>query len=230
MHSWIPKQVWKNITTIFIDFDGTLADSHPRLFQAYKTFMELNGRTAPIEEFKSLVGPTLPEIVAKIIEKHELKSSALQLLNSYGSIMDQVYAHEVKLFPGVPEVLEFLKSHGFRIAVVTSANKRYVDPFLKKFNIEHYFDAVFTADGTMPGKPAPDLYIQALKAMRLEFTHALAVEDSEAGVESAIAAGIYTIFLKNSPHDKLQKEYYNVVQADGWDGLNKLLHEVFRAT
>lgn len=230
MHSWIPKQVWKNINTVFIDFDGTLADSHPRLFQAYKKFMELNGRSATIEEFKSLVGPTLPEIVEKIIEKHGLKSSAEQLLNSYGAIMDQVYAHEVNLFPGALEVLEFLKKQGFRIAIVTSAKDRYVEPFLAKFKIRHYFDHLFCSDGTLPGKPAPDMYIRALKEMHVEFTQALAIEDSEAGIQSAIAAGIYTVFLKNTPYDILKKDYYNVVQADSWDGLNKLLNEVFRAT
>ncbi len=230
MHSWIPKQVWKNITTIFIDFDGTLADSHPRLFQAYKTFMELNGRTATIEEFKELVGPTLPEIVTKIIQKYGLKSSTEQLLSSYRSIMDQVYTYEIKLFPGVPEVLEFLKNHGFRLAVVTSADKRYVVPFLKRHKIDHYFNNIFTPEGPIPGKPAPDIYIQALKAMHVDFTHALAIEDSEAGVSSAIAAGIYTVFLKNSPQDKLKKEYFNVVQADGWNGLHNLLNEVFRVT
>lgn len=226
MKNSIPLKVWEKVTTILVDFDGTLADSHPRLFQAYQKFMQLNGKVGIPEDFQALIGYTISEIVHIIIKKHHLKSAHAELLTSYEKILDQVYKHEIDLLPGALDTLNYLKSQNIPMAVVSAADRSLAEPFLHRHKIYDYFKVIVAAEGaTIPGKPAPDLYILALKLMGINPTQAIAIEDSEGGVASAIGAGIYTIFLKNPVHQALKKEYFNKVEANGWDEVRKLLTE-----
>lgn len=226
MTSSIPQKVWKNITTILVDFDGTIADSHPRLFQAYQKFMKLNGREGTHPDFKELIAFTLTEIVQKIIDKHQLKTPHAALLLSYEKILEQVFEHEIEMVPGALETLTFIKNQNIPMAVVSAADRSLVEPFLIRHKIHDYFKAIAAAEGaTIPGKPAPDLYILALKLMGINPTQAIAIEDSEGGVASAIGAGIFTVFLKNPTHEKLKKEYHNIVEANGWSEVLQILQE-----
>lgn len=221
IHS-IPKNVWNLLTTVLVDFDGTLADSYPRLYLAYKTFMELNGKVANMDDFKELIGYTLPEVVEKISEKHHLKSPPQQLLESYRTIMKQVYNHEIKIFPGALEVLQFLRKKQLTLAMVTAADRSLVEPFLERHGIRDYFKLIVAPTGNMPGKPAPDLYKHALNLLGINSTQAIALEDSITGIASATGAGIYTILIRNFLHEKLEKEYFNVIEAQNWEEVGKI--------
>ena len=57
---------------IFFDLDGTLADNLDLMFVVYKQFLERFGRHATQEEFKSLNGPPLPEIIGLLMKRHSL--------------------------------------------------------------------------------------------------------------------------------------------------------------
>ena len=222
----IPAKVWQHITTILVDFDGTLADSHPRLYEAYQKFMRLNGREGTADDFQSLIGHNLPEIVARLAEKHGLKAPKEQLLLSYEKIFEQVYEHEIDMLPGALTTLNYLKDQKIPMAVVSAADKTLVEPFLHRHKIYDYFKVIIAPErASIPGKPAPDLYILALKLMGVNPTQAIAIEDSEGGVASANGAGIFTIFLKNPVHPKLKKEYYNKVDAENWNEILKILSE-----
>lgn len=222
----IPTKVWQNITAILVDFDGTLADSHPRLFEAYQKFMRLNSREGTAPEFQALIGHNLPEIVDRIREKHQLKAPKEQLLLSYEKIFEQVYEHEIDMLPGALATLNFLREQKIPMAVVSAADKTLVEPFLHRHKIYDYFKVIVAPKrASIPGKPAPDLYILALKLMEVNPTQAIAIEDSEGGVASAIGAGVFTIFLKNPVHPHLKREYHNKVDAENWDEIRKILSE-----
>ncbi len=57
---------------MFFDLDGTLADNLDLMFAVYEQFLESFGRHATQEEFKSLNGPPLPEVIAVLMERHSL--------------------------------------------------------------------------------------------------------------------------------------------------------------
>lgn len=219
----IPATVWKHVNTALIDFDGTLVNSYPRLFSAYKRFMELNAKPATYDDFKELIGYTLAEIVEKVIHKHQLKSAPAQLIDSYQSIMKQVYQFEIHLYQGAVETLELLKRHNIALALVTAADRSLVEPYLEKQQIAHYFQEIVTPLPDMAGKPAPDLYLHALDLMQVDATQAIALEDSPSGIASATSAGIYTILIRNTFHEKLHKDYDNVSEADNWTEVASML-------
>lgn len=77
------------------------------------------------------------------------------------------------------------------MTIATMSEKPNVDFFIEQFKLEKWFDLdkIVYADGTIPGKPAPDIYIKAAEKLRLATKDCIVVEDAVSGIEAARAAG-----------------------------------------
>ncbi len=172
---------------LFIDFDGTLVDSIPALYQTYETFLHSLGLKGSKEEFHSLLGLTFDEIKAKIEKKRGISFKEEQLLSLYREGIEQ---KTPQLFPFAKEVLTYAKSKGLLIYIVTSAKRFIVQKIIEKESLEDLIDAIVTAEGLFAGKPSPEIYLKALKMAGVKKEEVLVIEDAENGVQAALAAGL----------------------------------------
>lgn len=183
---------------VFIDLDGTLADSMPLLYKLYLNVMKSLSLEGSKEEFQRLVGPSIKEISEEMIKHHNLTLSAENLAAQYHAKLKKLY-QQVPLSEGVFEFLDFAKGEDLRLAIVTSAEKDLAEEFIENHAISAYFEQIFTSEGLEHSKPHPAIYKRALKEMGVEAGEALAIEDSQTGITSSRAAGIETLpFSPNS--------------------------------
>ncbi len=180
---------------LLIDLDGTLIDTHPALYDVYNKFLAQYGKKGTREEFESLIGPSIEEIVAVLKKKHQLSPTVEELANYYISIMMFQGFQGTALLPGAKETLDQLKNKGMKLALVTSGTKSLVNQCLEPLKLTNYFDLVVTSEEVKKSKPHPDLYITALKKLSLKPGEAFAIEDSPAGAESATQAGVDVIMI-----------------------------------
>jgi HAD superfamily hydrolase (TIGR01509 family) len=110
---------------------------------------------------------------------------------------DELLAAEAVL-PGVHDWLEDARRLGLAIAVASSSEVDWVAGHLERLDLLDRFACLTCFDGTLPGKPAPDLYLAACEALGVAPADALAVEDSGNGVKAAKAAGLRCVAV---PHD-----------------------------
>lgn len=96
---------------------------------------------------------------------------------------------------GLYEILDYLKSKNYKIAVASSTSSDSVHHHLKEKNIEKYFDAVICGDMVSKSKPEPDIYIKACSALGEKPENCYAVEDSKNGLISAHHAGCKVIMV-----------------------------------
>lgn len=178
---------------IFVDFDGTLVDSLPALWKCYRLFLSSHGIDGNEEEFISLMGPQIGEIVAALKEKYHLLPSHEDLIGQYREIVAAAYATNVVLFPWAKEVLREQKKLGRRLAVVTAAPAPFVIEVLQRYGIAELFENVFGSHANEPCKPHPAIYRRALREMQIQSDEVVAIEDSPNGLESARHAGITAI-------------------------------------
>lgn len=184
---------------ILIDLDGTLADTLPHLYRAYNTFLAKRGKEGSLQEFQQLNGPTLKEIVATLKKRYGWPESQEQLHKMYIDQIQTEYRGRARLFPGALEFLQAAKKHHKQLCLVTSAERRLAETFLQAKGIEKLFDQVVTLEQE-PGKPDPAIYLKALKALHVEAQHAVAIEDSTNGIQSALNAKINTlVYLTEHP-------------------------------
>ena len=201
------------LKALIFDIDGTLSDTerdgHRIAFnQAFKEagldwhwdintygkLLEVTGGKERIHHFINKFQPAFdpPDSLNEFILKlHKTKTRHFISLLKSGAI---------PLRPGVERVLKEARSEGLRLAIATTTTPENVTTLLTatlgKDSID-WFDVIAAGDVVPGKKPAPDIYLCALKHMDLNAEDCIAFEDSENGLLSSTGAGIKTIVTTN---------------------------------
>ena len=113
---------------------------------------------------------------------------------------------EFKLSPGAIELLNNIVSQDIPHTIATASGKTMVEFFIEHLSLLKWFDMakIVYDDGRRPGKPAPDIYIEAANRLELQPGQCVVVEDSQSGIEAANAAGLGHI-IALGPVDTLHR-------------------------
>lgn len=175
---------------IFFDLDGTLTDSGEGIINCATLALEHFGLPVPSrQEMRVFVGPPLDQT---FIEFGVPQDKAEEAIRVYRSRYTTIGLFENFPYPGVPEMLEALKSQGHRLFVATSKPEEMSVKILKHFQLDHYFDRICgaTMDGTRSHKA--DVIAHLLRQVE-DVTDAIMVGDTAYDVIGAKAHGIPTI-------------------------------------
>jgi beta-phosphoglucomutase-like phosphatase (HAD superfamily) len=108
------------------------------------------------------------------------------------------------LAPGAEDLLDFLVARAIPRTIATGSGKQNVDFFIERLHLGRWFDLAHIVydDGTIAGKPAPDLYLAAAARLGIDPARCIVIEDSWSGMVAAQAAGIGRIYalLGDSGH------------------------------
>jgi beta-phosphoglucomutase-like phosphatase (HAD superfamily)/8-oxo-dGTP pyrophosphatase MutT (NUDIX family) len=178
------------LKALLVDLDGTLIDSLSLLYRVYEEFLARYGKKGTEEEFQSLNGLTLLEVMQELTKRHGIDASPEKLSDQYKARLDGDYGKSIKLFPLAKECLAFAKALGLKVAIVTSAKRKLAEMIVQRNQLNPFIDAIITAEGLAKGKPHPEIYQKALHELEVAPEEALALEDAPHGMESARAAGI----------------------------------------
>jgi [1-hydroxy-2-(trimethylamino)ethyl]phosphonate dioxygenase len=104
---------------------------------------------------------------------------------------------EVQPIPGAPQALRAAVAAGLKLAVVSSSPRSVVDRFLTGLGVADCVapEARIGADSVRVGKPDPECFLLAARALGVAPTTALVFEDSVAGLQAARAAGMRSMFV-----------------------------------
>lgn len=191
--------------TILFDFDGVLFPTEEVRAQAHAGTVARFGRRAPPDFYARIKGAGKPheEVRRMFIQASVIQASQERYTEVFQEILASLY-RKIQPTQGIVKVLERLHKNGDTLAVVSSSGEQEVYPLLEKTALQKLFGVVVTGDEGVHKKPAPDLYILALKKLGVGAECAVAVEDSESGLQSANAAGIPCVAFRheqNARHD-----------------------------
>ncbi|MDF9392362.1 MULTISPECIES: HAD family hydrolase [Methylococcus] len=113
--------------------------------------------------------------------------------------------HGIAPMPGLENLLRFFRERNLPYALATNSEARFAAICLDRSGLAHRFPLIVTRDQVAQGKPAPDLYLEAARRLGVAPSQCLALEDSEAGIESAATAGTFAI-LVNGRRQASQRE------------------------
>lgn len=114
------------------------------------------------------------------------------------------------LKPGLIELLDFLSSNNYKIALASSTEKEKVEHYLKSVDILKYFNSLVCGDMVERGKPEPDIYLKAAEALGTTPNECIALEDSLLGILSAYRAGLKPVMIPDLvlPDEETYKMLY----------------------
>ena len=182
---------------IIFDFNGTLFWDSELHLEAWREFSkQLRGTPFSDEEMlQYMFGRTNEDIIAYAIGKqptHDLvEKLAFEKEEVYRN-MCRKHPEMFKLAPYAENFLDYLKENNIPRTIATMSEKDNVDFYIKEFNLSKWFDIdkIVYSDGTIPGKPAPDIYIIAAQKLGLKPEDCIVIEDAISGINSAKNAGI----------------------------------------
>jgi beta-phosphoglucomutase-like phosphatase (HAD superfamily) len=206
---------------LIFDLNGVLWwDSHLQEEAWQRLCVELWGRPLSEEEMSVYVhgrnnGETLNYLAGRCVRAEELEQLIRQKEEIYRRMcLDQGDAF--RLSPGAVELLDFLAARRIPRTIATASGRSNVGFFVERLCLERWFnpDTIVYDDGTRPGKPAPDIYVQAACNLGLEPAECVVIEDSQAGIRAAHAAGIgYLIALGPAERHSRLTQLAGVSQA-----------------
>lgn len=97
--------------------------------------------------------------------------------------------------PGVELILRFLRARGIAMGLATSTRSATARDHLKRAKLDGYFAVVVGGDDVEQHKPHPEVYLRAVAELGTTPAKAIAVEDSDLGIQSASAAGLRVIHV-----------------------------------
>ena len=182
---------------IIFDFNGTLFFDSEKHLEAWREYSKrLRGTPFSDEEMRQyMFGRTNEDIIAYAIgrkpEPELVEKLAKEKEEVYREMCRKDYEN-TKLAPGAIDFLNFLKNNNIPMTIATMSEKDNVDFYIEEFNLSKWFDIekIVYSDGTIPGKPAPDIYQIAAQKLHLSPKDCIVVEDAISGIEAAKSAGI----------------------------------------
>ena len=215
---------------IIFDFNGTLYWDSQLHYDAWREFSKIirGVEFTDVEMRDKMFGHTNEDIIEYAIGKKPSK----EMVEKYAKEKESVYRQRClldkenfKLAPGAIEFLDYLKSNNIPMTIATMSEWDNVEFYIKEFKLEKWFDIdkIVYSDGTIPGKPAPDIFIIAAERIGIAPKDCVVVEDAIAGIKSAQGAGIGKIIAIASLEPI---EFYKSI--NGIDGIIKNFDEFDR--
>ena len=189
----------QNFKAIFFDFDGTIADTvNGILATMTATFKELNLPVPQQDAMKSTIGMLLGDALQQLGNLDD--SQRVIAVKTYQRLFREVELPNTRIFPGVSQTLQTLKSRGVKMAIVTSRGIESLRLILTQNNILEYFDELVTRDNGFKPKPAPDMVNYLLQKMNLAPSDVLVVGDTTFYIDMGTAAGCKTCAVTYGNH------------------------------
>jgi HAD superfamily hydrolase (TIGR01509 family) len=179
---------------VIFDNDGLLLDTEEAWTRAEEDLFERRGRTFTTGHKRYLIGSSGSEAERKLEEMLELPGEGPALLAELNGLVMEEALKGAPPRPGALELVDALRGQGVPVGVASNSPRAFVERVLGGAGLlDGRFGAIVTPEDVAHPKPAPDLYLEAARALGAAPERSAALEDSPPGVASAVAAGMFVI-------------------------------------
>jgi beta-phosphoglucomutase len=181
------------IKGVIFDLDGVIVSTDECHFKAWKRLADEQGIYFDKKINTRQRGVSRMESLEILLERSE-KEYTQQEKNELAERKNGYYKEYIKelskndILPGVLTFTEALKSRGIKVAIGSSSKNSPI--ILRNIGLENYFDALVDGNDIINSKPDPEVFILAAQKIGIVPPECLVVEDADAGVEAARAAGM----------------------------------------
>lgn len=189
----------REIKALIWDVDGVLVDTEQLHFEAWKKLLAEHGQSLTLDEYRPMIGRPGPENLAELCAKKNIAGDQGAMTQRRREIYRQLRQQGIPVIAENVALVKDFAQHFPQLTqvVASSTARKNLEENLKATGCVDLFRFAlsYEDDPTMQRKPAPDLYLAAVKRLGLPASACLAFEDTEAGVKSANAAGVRVVAL-----------------------------------
>jgi len=197
------------LRAILFDFDGLMMQTETAYYGGWKAVYDEYGVELPMDYFVKMIGGGFGHNPFQFLADQTNKPIDEKAI--WKRVMDVHWemALDEPLMPGVQQWIDDARKMGLRMAVASSSPHSWIDFHMKRVGVWDDFQAVICRDDVPLRKPAPDLYVAAMRALEVQPEDCLVLEDSEHGVDAAIAAGVYVVVVPHHFTEHMEVSHAN---------------------
>lgn len=193
---------------VIFDFNGTLFFDTEKHIEAWKSYVEqIIGRPLKDEENAAIMGRSNQYILKYLLKRMPTDAETEKMGEEKETVYRRLCVDDPKTFhlaPGAADFLDNLKAANISVSIATSSPLSNIDFYFDKMSIGKWFDtkSVTYDNGTIKGKPEPDIYIAAMQKLDIPPEKAVVFEDSLSGIQAAHRAGAGKIIAVASSNSR----------------------------
>jgi HAD superfamily hydrolase (TIGR01509 family) len=193
---------------VIFDFNGTLADDEPILFDIFSELFRIHlGWAMTTEDYRDeLLGRSDREIIERAVARHGHGTD--QEVNELLRLRQGIYKQRVEgrnpIADATVRLVKLLANNTIPLGIVTGAQRNDVLAVLEASAVGELFGVLIAEEDVGHGKPHPEGFLTAARLLRREPGDVLVFEDSVPGVEAAKAAGMHCVAVAAEPNTELQ--------------------------
>jgi HAD superfamily hydrolase (TIGR01509 family) len=209
-----------DLKCVIFDMDGTLTQTLRLILDTFNYIAQkYRGRTYSEREITAMFGPPEEGALLEIVDEGQIREVMEDYLQFYRGHHQEL----ARLYPGIKELLGYLKARGVKLALFTGKGIHTTTITLEEFGLKEYFDCVVTGNDVAQHKPSSEGIRKILSQFELDPSEALMVGDSVGDVKSSREAGVKIAAVLWDSYAKekvlqMQTDYvfHDVEEFAGW--------------
>src|SRR5690242_4315176 len=185
---------------VIFDMDGLIFDTEALYQEAFLAAAKVGGHNLPAAVIQRTIGVPWAQSRILLLEAMGSEFPVDQYFTQMTGHFDSLAATQLRLKPGVVELLDLLDQLDMPRCIATSSAHSTVQSHLSVHGLADRFHAIIGHGDYAASKPAPDPFLTAAKRLGVNPALCLALEDSHNGVRSASAAGMMTFMVPDLLH------------------------------
>jgi beta-phosphoglucomutase-like phosphatase (HAD superfamily) len=178
------------------DMDGTMVDSMPAHARSWAEFRQRHGIAMSVEEIlRRTTGRTGVECIRELIGPDVADDEALRLIGEKEAIYRDLFGLAFREVAGFSRFAEQAQARGLKTAVATAGDRENLAFVLQHLRLKRAPEAQVRGDMGLPGKPEPDIFLEAAKRVGVAPGACIVFEDAPFGIEAARRAGMRAVAI-----------------------------------
>ncbi|MBL7069078.1 MAG: HAD family phosphatase [Candidatus Omnitrophica bacterium] len=208
-------KILNNAYAVIFDLDGVIVDTMPFHARAWQETFKKFGIKVSKKDIYLREGEKWDKTFFDILKKHKIKIT--------DEIKREVFRHrenvfknilKIRIFKDAPPLIRALKKRGLKLALVTGTPRKEVIRILPR-RLYTLFDVVIPSDEVRHGKPHPEPFLKALKALKTSPKETIVIENSPNGIIAAKKANMKVIAIETSLSRRYLKEADFILKSLG---------------
>jgi len=185
------------IAALIFDFDGTLVDTMPLHFEAYRRVLAEVDVELSQADFYGNIGGNARETIPKFLRGRPCRLSSEEIHTRKKAVVSELFESSPIPVLETARLLDAFSGH-FKTALASSGSRMGIEQILRRLDWMDRFDVIVTGEDRARGKPFPDLFLLAAQKLGVEPSRCLVFEDTDVGVAAGRQAGMRVFDVRNA--------------------------------
>ena len=216
--------MFRKYKAFVFDLNGTMVNDMPYHIKAWHEKIIQLGGSLTLDEMKHQCYGKNDELLERVFPGKYSLEERIKIGNEKEAIYRIEFKPFLKLMDGLDQFLKKADQENIKMAIGSAAITDNINFVIQNMHIEHYFNAIISANDVKNSKPDPETFLKCAEALSIDTADCLVFEDTPKGVECALNAGMQAVVILGEHEAAEFEQYENVIHlVRDYQGLETFL-------